>query len=268
MVCKKFLSKSSVIRFFLYSICDAFESDYQFFAASIAYYTLMSVVPLFIFLFFFGMVIFQINFKDIIPVEILNSPLKPIFVQIEQILNDSGVVSGTATLIMLWFSRGVFLSLERSFCEILGTENRGGFFYRHVVILLAIFFLWILMFVFYVAKYTVVLLLPKFPLFSFLSSVLVPALVFSLLVGIYYFLLPVNVGFRFVVKVSAVVFLLLTAFEKFFVWFVLNVSKVSILYGSFAAIVIFLLWIYYSATVVLLGVGMVKAKLIMEGDCG
>ncbi len=266
MICKRFLTKPSTFRYFLYAICDAFESDYQFFAASVAYYTLMSIIPLFIFLFFLGMVIFQVNFQDVIPKEIFNSPLKPIFLQIEQIINNSGLVSGTAALIMLWFSRGIFLSLERSFCEILGVENPAGFFYRHMVILVAIFFLWVLMFVFYIAKYLIILLLPQFTVLPFLSSILVTFLLFSVLVSIYYFLLPVNVGFKFVLKISVIIFFLLTLFEKVFVWFILNVSKVSILYGSFAAVVIFLIWIYYSATVVLLGVGMVKGKLLMEGE--
>ncbi|GAB6075508.1 hypothetical protein JCM12825_03860 [Desulfurobacterium crinifex] len=58
----------------------------------------------------------------------------------------------------------------------------------------------------------------------------------------------------------------MTIFEKVFVWFILNVSKVSILYGSFAAVIIFLIWIYYSATVVLVGVGIVKAKLTFEEE--
>jgi membrane protein len=58
----------------------------------------------------------------------------------------------------------------------------------------------------------------------------------------------------------------LTIFEKVFVWFIFNISKVSILYGSFAAVIIFLIWIYYSATVVLVGVGIVKAKLTFEEE--
>jgi len=265
MICERFLKKPSTLRYFVYALCDAFESDYQFFAASVAYYTLMSIIRLFVFLFFLGMVVFQVNFQDIIPKEFFDSPLKPIFLQIEKVVNDSGLISGTAALVMLWFSRGIFLSLERSFCEILGTENPAGFFYKHLVTLLAIFFLWILMFVFYVVKYAIAFLLPQLPFLGFLSGVLVPVLLFVVLLSTYYFLPPVAVRFDFIVKVSAIVFLLLVIFERVFVWFILNVSKVSILYGSFAALVIFLLWIYYSATVVPLGVGMVKGKLKIEG---
>ena len=266
MICKSLLKRRSFFRYVLFSFCDAIKSDYPFFAASIAYFTLMSIIPLFIFLFFLGMVIFQINFQDLVPKEIFNSPLKPIFLQIEQIINNSGLISGTAAVVMLWFSRGIFLSFERSFCEILGVENTAGFFYKHLVIILVIFFLWILMFVFYSAKYLIALLLPQFPLLSIASSLLVPVLLFAILVSIYYFLLPINVPMKFILKISTFVFLLLTIFEKVFVWFIFNVSKVSILYGSFAAVIIFLIWIYYSATVVLVGVGIVKAKLTFEEE--
>jgi membrane protein len=54
--------------------------------------------------------------------------------------------------------------------------------------------------------------------------------------------------------------------EKTLIWFILNVSKIGILYGSFAALVIFLIWIYYSATVILLGVGIIKARLILHEE--
>ncbi len=266
MICKRFLKKDSFWRYLFYALCDLFERDYQFFAASIAYYTLMSIIPLFIFLFFLGMAVFHVNFENLVPKEFLNSPLKPIFLQIEKVINSSGLVSGTAALVMLWFSRGVFLSLERSFSEILEKENPAGFIYRHTVIVLFIFLLWVLMFVFYSAHYVLGLLLPQLPQLSFLSSLLVPLLLFAILLSIYYFLLPVSVDFPFILKVSIFVFVLLALFERGFVWFILNVSKVSILYGSFAALIVFLLWIYYSATVVLLGVGIIKGKLLFSGE--
>ncbi|RKQ61637.1 membrane protein [Thermovibrio guaymasensis] len=268
MICRRFLKRKSFINYFFFAVCDTFESDYQFFAASIAYYTLMSIIPLFIFLFFLGMVVFHVDFKNLIPKELFESPLKPIFLQIEKVLDKSGVISGTAALVMLWFSRGIFLSLERSFSEILKVENPAGFIYRHTVIILSIFLLWILMFLLYIAKYVLALLLPQFPELSFLSSLLVLLLLFITLVFVYYFLLPVSIEFPFILKISGVIFFILILVEKAFIWFVLNVSKVSILYGSFAALIIFLMWIYYSATVVLLGAGIVKGKLIAEGEIG
>ncbi|ADU97273.1 YihY/virulence factor BrkB family protein [Thermovibrio ammonificans] len=266
MICRKLLKKPSFTRFVAFALCDTFERDYQFFAASVAYYTLMSIVPLFIFLFFLGMEVFHVDFKQFIPQQFLNSPLRPIFEQIEDVVSNSGIISGTAAAVMLWFSRGIFLSLEKSFSEILGRENPAGFLYRHIVIILVIFLLWILMFFFYVAQYLLAILLPQVPELSFLSSLLVPVLLFLVLFGVYYFLLPVKVPMGFVFKVSTFVFLLLALFERFFVWFIVHVSKVSILYGSFAAVIIFLLWIYYSATVILIGVGIFKAKLIVEGE--
>ncbi len=264
MICERLLRKNSFFHYLLFSVCDLFESDYQFFAASIAYYTLMSVIPLFIFLFFLGMMVFHVDFKSFIPPEIVNSPLKPIFLQIEKVINNSGIISGTAALVMLWFSRGIFLSIERSFSEILDRTNPAGFFYKHVIAVFSIFFLWVLMFVFYMFRYLITVLMPKLPVFSLFTSVAVPILVFVLIFSIYYFLLPVKVSASFLLRVSLTVFFLFVVFEKMFVWFILNVSKVSILYGSFAALVVFLLWIYYSATVLLLGAGIIKAKMLAE----
>ncbi|SMO68949.1 membrane protein [Balnearium lithotrophicum] len=266
MICRKFLRKNSFISYLIFAVCDLFESDYMFYAASIAYYTLMSIIPLFIFLFFLGMVIFHTNFQEFIPKEFLNSPLKPIINQINQVINSSGIISGTAALVMLWFSRGIFLSIERSFCEILRVDNPAGFIYRHLVIVLVILLLWALMFMFYVAHYLLAFLLPQFPALSFLSSLVAPLLLFIILLSIYYFLLPISLPISFMVRISLIVFFLLALFERFFVWFIVNVSKVSILYSSFAAVIIFLLWIYYSATVILLGVGIVKGKVIAEGE--
>ncbi len=266
MICRKFLRKNSFISYLIFAVCDLFESDYMFYAASIAYYTLISIIPLFIFLFFLGMVIFHTNFQEFIPKEFLNSPLKPIINQINQVINSSGIISGTAALVMLWFSRGIFLSIERSFCEILRVDNPAGFIYRHLVIVLVILLLWALMFIFYVAHYLLAFLLPQFPVLSFLSSLVAPLLLFIILLSIYYFLLPISLPISFMVRISLIVFFLLALFERFFVWFIVNVSKVSILYSSFAAVIIFLLWIYYSATVILLGVGIVKGKVIAEGE--
>ncbi|RUM42366.1 MAG: YihY/virulence factor BrkB family protein [Desulfurobacterium sp.] len=266
MVCRKFLKKDSFFRLTLYATCDLFESNYPFYAASIAYYTIMSVIPLFIFLFFLGMTILHVNFRDLIPAELLSSPLKPIFLRIEELIGNSGIISGTAALFMLWFSRGIFLSLEESFCEILKVESPSNFLYKNLAIILAIFFLWILLFIFYITKYAIAILLPQLPVLSFLSSLLVPILLFTILVSTYYFMLPVSVPFSFIVKISSFVFTVLLIFEKVFVWFILNVSKVNILYGSFAALIVSLLWIYYSATVILLGVGIVKGKLIAERE--
>ncbi|MEO2068560.1 MAG: YihY/virulence factor BrkB family protein [Desulfurobacteriaceae bacterium] len=267
MNCEELLKKIKQIKFLryvLFAVCDAIRYDYLFFAASIAYFTLMSIIPLFIFLFFLGMIVFQINFYDFVPKEFINSPLNPIFTQIEQVINNSGLVSGTAALVMLWFSRGIFLSLERSFCEILCRKSSCNFIHKNLLVIAVIFFLWILMFIFYSAKYLIALLLPQLPLLSFVSSMLVPILLFAILLSIYYFLLPIEIPFKFILKTSIFVFFLLTIVEKVLVWFILNISKIGIFYGSFAALIVFLIWIYYSATVILLGVGIIKAKLILD----
>ena len=252
------------MRLSLFSFCEAISKDYMFYAASIAYYTLMSIIPLFVFIVFLALITFHVNVESLIPKEILESPIKPLFEQVRRLMATSGFVSSTAALVMLWFSRGIFLSIERAFCEILGKENPAGFFYRNLAVILSIFILWILMIVFYIIKYLVIMLFPSTPLIPFISSVSILLILFSILFNVYFFLLPVKFPVKIVLKVSVFVLLMLIVFEKVFVWFIVNISKVNIIYGSFAALIIFLLWIYYSATMVLIGAGILKGRMILE----
>ena len=266
MICRRILKKPSFIRLCLFSFCEAVEKDFMFYAASVAYYTLMSIIPLFVFIISLALITFHVNIESLIPREILESPLKPFFDQVKRLVETSGFVSSTAVLVMLWFSRGIFLSVERAFCEILGRENPAGFFYRNFAVILSIFILWVLMILFYIMKYLILLLLPSTPVVPFISSVSIILMLFSILFNVYFFLLPVKFPIKIVLKVSAFVLFMLMIFERVFVWFFVNVSNVIILYGSFAALVIFLLWIYYSATMVLIGAGILKGKMILEGE--
>jgi len=266
MICRRILKKPSFIRLCLFSFCEAVEKDFMFYAASVAYYTLMSIIPLFVFIISLALITFHVNIESLIPREILESPLKPFFDQVKRLVETSGFVSSTAVLVMLWFSRGIFLSVERAFCEILGRENPAGFFYKNFAVILSIFILWVLMILFYIMKYLILLLLPSTPVVPFISSVSIILMLFSILFNVYFFLLPVKFPIKIVLKVSAFVLFMLMIFERVFVWFIVNVSKVNIIYGSFAALVIFLLWIYYSATMVLIGAGILKGKMILEGE--
>jgi membrane protein len=266
MICRRILKKPSFIRLCLFSFCEAVEKDFMFYAASVAYYTLMSIIPLFVFIISLALITFHVNIESLIPREILESPLKPFFDQVKRLVETSGFVSSTAVLVMLWFSRGIFLSVERAFCEILGRENPAGFFYKNFAVILSIFILWVLMILFYIMKYLILLLFPSTPIVPFISSVSIILMLFSILFNVYFFLLPVKFPVKIVLKVSAFVLFMLMIFERVFVWFIVNVSKVNIIYGSFAALVIFLLWIYYSATMVLIGAGILKGKMILEGE--
>ncbi len=236
----------------------------MFYAASVAYYTLMSIIPLFVFVIFLALVTLQVNVEVLIPKEILESPLKPLFEQVKRLIETSGFVSSTAILVMLWFSRGIFLSIERAFCEILEKENPAGFFYRNFAVILSIFILWVLVILFYVMKYLILLFFPMTPIIPLISSVSITLMLFSILFNIYFFLLPVKFPVKIVLKVSTFVLLMLMVFERIFVWFIVNVSKVNVIYGSFAALIIFLLWIYYSATMVLIGAGILKGRMVLE----
>ncbi len=266
MICKKLLKKKRFINFILFAVCDAFESDYMFCAAAIAYFTLVSIIPLFITFFFIEIIVFNVNVLSLVPKELLNSPLKPLFERIQHIITTTGILSGTAIPIMLWFARGVFLAVERSFTYILGKCNPAGYIGRNLLVILFIFVLWILMFAFYTLKLFFAVVFPLNFMANFLSSIGALSVMFLILFCLYYFLLPVKFHWKIVLKVSVFIFTMLTIFERLFLYFIENISKIDLLFGSFAAVIIFLLWIYYSAIMVLIGAGILKAKMIAEDE--
>ncbi len=224
----------------------------------------MSIIPLFILLFLLTTAILQLKVGSLIPKELLNSPIKPFLNQVERLISNPGLLTGTSAIVMIWFSRGMFTSIEKSFSAILDKKNPAGFLYRNIVAILTIFLLWFLMFFIYTLKHFIVLLFPNLISVSVISSVAIAALLFFILIGIYYFMLPVNIPLLFIVKASSIIFLILIVFERAFVWFIVNMSKVSLVYGTFAAVVVFLLWIYYSAVVILLGAGIAKGKILIK----
>jgi len=268
MICKKLLAKKRFINYVLYAVCDAFESDYMFCAAAIAYFTLVSIIPLLITMFFIEILIFNVDILSLLPKELVNSPLKPFFERIQHVILTTGIVSGTAIPIMLWFARGVFLAVERSFAFILGKCNPAGYIGRNILVILFIFVLWVLMFGFYSLKLFFAVVFPSNFLAMLISSVGLLVVMFLILFCLYYFLLPVKFHWKMVFKVSIFVFVMLILFERGFLYFIENISKIDILFGSFAAVIVFLLWIYYSAIMVLIGAGILKAKMIAEGDYG
>ncbi len=266
MRCVKILKKGSFLRLVFFAVCDAFETDYMFCAASVAYFTLVSIIPLIITFFFVEMSLFKINVLSLLPREMLNSPVKPLFERIQKIIQETGLLSGTALPVMLWFARGVFLSVERSFSIILGKHMEASYLKRNLVVITVIFILWVVFFGLYTLKIFVSYLAPGHALLWLLSEISVYVILYAILFCLYRFLLPMRFPLKMVMKTATVVFFVLVGFEKAFAWFVVHISRINILFGSFAAVIIFLMWIYYSVIVILMGVGILKGRMLLESN--
>jgi membrane protein len=83
------------------------------------------------------------------------------------------------------------------------------------------------------------------------ALLLLPALVFGL---VYYFVPNVKVFVKDVWLGALITALLWDAGFAGFAWFVRDVSQFTRIHGSIATVIVFLIWIYFSAVILLWGV--------------
>ena len=53
--------------------------------------------------------------------------------------------------------------------------------------------------------------------------------------------------------------------KQFFGWYVVNIGRFSLVYGSLSTLIIFVLWVYYSSAILILG-GEIALLLEKEGN--
>jgi membrane protein len=95
------------------------------------------------------------------------------------------------------------------------------------------------------------------------SALLLPSLVFGL---IYYFVPNVKVLVKDVWLGALFTGLLWDASLAGFSWFVRDISRFSVIHGSIATVIVFLLWVYISAVILLYGVEFTAAYGKMRRD--
>ena len=95
------------------------------------------------------------------------------------------------------------------------------------------------------------------------ALLLLPALVFGL---IYYFVPNVKVLVKDVWLGALITGLLWDAGFKGFSWFVRDVSQFTRIHGSIATVIVFLIWIYFSAVILLWGVEFTASYSKMRRD--
>jgi len=95
------------------------------------------------------------------------------------------------------------------------------------------------------------------------ALLLLPALVFGL---IYYFVPNVKVLVKDVWLGALITGLLWDAGFKGFAWFVRDASQFSRIHGSIATVIVFLIWVYFSAVILLWGVEFTASYSKMRRD--
>jgi membrane protein len=248
--------------------CGVYNGEDLTFAASIAYYALLSLFPFFL-LAFAILATFTTNEVDrtsVLGFVLRYFPRQFEFVttQLDQ-LQLKGVQLGVAgSLLMVWAAMGVFGAITSAVNHAWGVEKQPSYFKHKVIsfVMLVAASLLLLAGLLLVSAINVVeaswfseviarapglLVLQSFALKS-ASTIL-----FIVIVGLVFYFVPnATVRFRDVWVGAVLTGLLWRLALAGFSTYVRDLSRFSV-HGSIAAVVVFLLWIYISAVVLLYG---------------
>ncbi len=244
------------------------RSESMTFAASIAYYALLSIFPFsLLVLAALGQITVGENGASLLQLITRAMPAQVEFldVQIEALSGQALQLGAAGTLLMLWASMGVFGALTSAVNHAWGVEQPPGFFKHKLiafVMLVAAAFLMVLALLLVSAAQVLETrwfagLVAEFGWLEWLRGFVVqnaPMPLFVLVVGLVYYYAPnAKVRMRDVWVGALMAGLLWRLAFWLFSWYLADLSRFTNLHGSIAAVVAFLLWIYVSAVILLYG---------------
>jgi membrane protein len=250
-------------------VVEFYSSENLTFAASIAYYTLLSLFP------FLLLVLALVgNLWVGRDEEMLSLVERVLPGRVAEILRDVGTISLNLTIagvvLLLWASMGVFGAVTSAVNHAWGVENPLGFFKHKLVAFIMLVASGLLLIAALALVSTVEVIqarwfsgmVAQFPGLANLTGFAyrhAPTPMFVLVVGlIYYFVPNAHVRLRDVWFGAILAGLLWTAALSGFSWYVRDAARFNI-HGSIGTIVAFLVWVYTSAVILLYGVEVTAA---------
>jgi membrane protein len=163
---------------------------------------------------------------------------------------------------LLWFSTWVFSSLRIALNIVFRMEKSRGMMRGIVVDLLMIVLVGILLLVSMILSPVVTFLqgyqgrIPVVlgPTIQFILKYLLPFFLTCCMFFLIYKIIPIKkVHFKSALQAALFTGLLWEVAKHLFAWYVVHLARYSFFYGSLSTLVIFVLWVYYSATVLVVG---------------
>jgi membrane protein len=248
-------------------VIEFYNSENLTFAASIAYYSLLSLFP-FMLLLLSILSRTRIGPMDVNLLSIVASTLPSKFdflmTRVQELTSAQFKVSVLSAPLLLWAAMGVFGAITSAINHAWGVEKPHGFWTHKLIafiMLLAsgtllVTALLLVSAIQFVEARWFSGILQRFPGLIGLTGALyrnMPTPMFMLVAGtIYYYVPNAKVRLRDVWLGAVIAGLLWRATFSGFSWYVRDFSRFSV-HGSVAAVVVFLIWIYLCAVVLLYG---------------
>lgn len=255
-----------------HGVVEFYRSANLTYSASIAYYSLLSLFPF---------LLFVLTILRTLALGPAGEALAPVFeralpanlapvVDFVRAFDPPAAVSVFGTVVMVWASMGVFGAVTSAVNHAWGVEQPPGFFKHKLIAFVMLMMAGTLMVVALVLVTVVKIVeatwfttvLATYPALGQLSGAMyqsAPTVIFILVVGLVYYFVPnVKVRLRDVWFGAVLAGLLWRGALAGFSFFMRDLSRFSI-EGSVASIMVFLMWVYLSAVILLYGVEVTAA---------
>jgi membrane protein len=231
-------------------------------ATALTFYTLFSIVPILALAFAISK---GFGFEKNLEVQLLSSYpeyaelLKQAFVYAGQMLANAegGIIAGFGVVLLLWSVLKLLVSIEQNFNEIWEIQI-GRTWVRKVTDYLTVMLISPLLLI--LAGGILVSVENKIgsiQYFSFVGEFFIKLLAYSLVAGVFTFLYIVLPNTKVTFKSAAVAGIISSILFELLQWayikFQIGANSLNAIYGGFAALPLFLIWVQYSWYVVLFG---------------
>jgi membrane protein len=247
-----------------------YHSDNLTYAASIAYYALLSLFPFFLLaLTLLGRATADVNDRQAVLEFVLRyfpSQFEFITRQLDAFGHNTATFGVAGTIALVWGALGVFGAISTAVNYAWGVEKQRSYWKHKLLsfVMLLVAGLILLIALLLVSASQVVgatwftAVLAHFPGLAVLRSFTLryaTTLLFIVVVGfVYYFVPNAKVRFRDVWIGAVVTGLLWKAALEGFSWYMRDMSRFTRVNGSIAAVIVFLVWVYTQAVILLYGV--------------
>ncbi|MEW6585444.1 MAG: YihY/virulence factor BrkB family protein [Nitrospirota bacterium] len=253
------------------SFLDFFRDGGFMLAGSLSYFTMMALVPFCLFLItVFGYILGEYyNFYDFFATRLVNffpDITSGITKELGKLIQFKAI--GALSIILYGLlSLQVFASIENALHVIFKQRKRRHVFWSFVINFLMVTFVIIMSVISFAATSLVPLLKPLRQVFpelrigfitAFLIQYVIPFLMILFTAAVMYVFFPkTKVKLRHALAGAFFTAVLLEIAKHVFTWYVGEVVKFGTIYGPLSAFVIFLLWVFYSSCIFLIGAELV-----------
>jgi membrane protein len=248
------------------SIVDFFKDGGIMLAASISYFTMMSLVPfclilITVFGYFLGQYVGFYHFFSSKLINFFPRITSEITQELQKLIEFK--VIGTFSLVLYGLlSYQFFSALENAVNVIFKIGKKRNFFWSIILSVIIITLIMLILVASFVASSVVPFLRTlktmyphlRIGLITVLIGYIIPFFIVLLTLTVLYVLLPktkVKASYAFKGALFTTVFLEIA--KHLFTWYVGSVAKLGTIYGPLTAFVVFLLWVYYSSCIFLIG---------------